>query len=113
MLLIQPYVLVAIAVIGAVGHDGDAFDIGLPARRRVGMEDDRPGHVFLKLLVDVPDQLLALGNVGLLGLLVEQLLDLLVAVVGVVAFRAAGVVLVERLVGIVDRIAGQIEAERI
>jgi hypothetical protein len=77
-----------------------------------GVEDDRPRHVLLQLLVDLPHQLLALVDVGLLRLLVEQLLDLLVAVVGVVALRAAGVVLVERLVGIVDGVAGEVEAER-
>src|SRR4029078_2014110 len=32
---------------------------------------------------------------------------------GVVPLRAAGIVLVERLVGIVHRVAGQVEAERI
>ena len=59
-LLVQPHVLVTIAVIGAVHHDGHALDIGLPAGTRVGMEDDRAGDVFLKFLVDLPDQLLAL-----------------------------------------------------
>ena len=56
---------------------------------------------------------LRFSEVGLHRLLVEQLLDLLVAVVGVVALRAAGIVLVELLVGIVDAAAGQIEAERV
>jgi hypothetical protein len=59
------------------------------------VEDDRPGDVFLQLFIDVPDQLLAPGDVGLLGLFVEQLLDVLVAVVGVVPLRIAGVVFVE------------------
>ncbi len=49
------------------------------------MEDDRAGDVFLKFLVDFPNQLLALGDVSFLRLLAEQLLDVLVAVVGVVA----------------------------
>src|SRR5260370_22111717 len=103
-LLIQPHVLVTIAVVGAVHHDGDALYIGLPARALAAVEDDRPGDVFLKLLVDFPNQLLARGETGLLGLLIEQLLDLLVAVIGVVALRIAGIVLVECLVRIVDRI---------
>src|SRR3981081_4466021 len=61
-LFVQPHVFVAIAVVGAVHHDGDALDIGLPARTLAAVEDDRPGDVFLKLLVDVPYQLLALGG---------------------------------------------------
>ena len=59
-LLVQPHVLVTIAVIGAVHHDGDALDIGLPAGALAGVEDDRTGDVLLQLLVDLPDQLLAL-----------------------------------------------------
>jgi hypothetical protein len=109
-LLIEPHVLVAIAVVGAVRHHGDTLHIRLPASAGVGVEDDRTGDVFLKLLVDLPAQLLALCDVDLLRLLVEQLFDLLVAVIGIVPLRGAGIVLVERLVGIVDGIAGQVEA---
>src|SRR5450759_3325520 len=94
-LLVQPHVLVAIAIVGAVHHDGDALYIGLPARALAAVEDDRPRDVFLKLLVDFPHQLLALGDVGLLGLLVEQLLDVGIAVIGIVSLRLAGVILVE------------------
>src|SRR4051794_40321363 len=86
-------------------HDGDALDIGLPARSHATVEDDRPRDVLLTFLVDIPHQLLARGDVGLLGLLIEQLFDLLVAVVGRVPVRIAGIVLVERLVGIVDGVA--------
>ena len=39
---------------------------------------------------------------------IEQRFDLLVAIIGVVALRAAGIILVERLVRIVDRISGQV-----
>ena len=101
-LFVQPHVLVTIAVIRAVHHDGDALDIGLPAGAPVAVEDDRTSDVLLQLLVDLPDQLLALLNVRFLRLLVEQLFDVLVAVVRVVPLRAAGIVLVEGLVGIVD-----------
>ncbi len=75
------------------------------------MEDDRTRDVLLQLLVDLPDQLFALLDIGLFRLLVEQLLDVLVTIVGIVPLRAAGVVLVERLVGLVDGIAGEVEAE--
>jgi hypothetical protein len=50
------------------------------------MEDDRAGDVFLQFLVDVPHQLLALVDIGLLRLCIEEFFDLLVALVGVVAF---------------------------
>src|SRR6185437_9259103 len=112
-LLVQPHVFVTIAVIGAVHHDRYALDIGLPAGRLAAVEDDRSRDVFLQLLVDLPDELLALADIGLLRLLVKQLLDLLVAVIGVVPLGAAGVILVEGLVRIVDGVAGQIETERI
>src|SRR5882724_4883330 len=112
-LLVHPDVFVTIAVIGAVGHDGNVLDVRLPAGSGAGVEDDGAGHVFLQFLVDVPDQLLALGDVGLLRLLVEQLFDLLVAIVGVVTLGTAGVVLVEGLIGIVDGVAGEVQPERI
>src|SRR6202043_228821 len=54
-LLVQPHILVAIAVIRAVHHDGDAPDIRLPARASAAVEDDRTGDVFLEFLVDLPD----------------------------------------------------------
>src|SRR5207244_3320730 len=71
-LLVQPHVLITIAVVGAVHHDGNALDIGLPAGAHAAVEDDRAGRVFLKFLVDLPDQLLALGDVGLHRLLVDR-----------------------------------------
>src|SRR6516162_8017241 len=104
-LLVQPHVLVTIAIIGAVHHDGDALDIGLPARAPAAVEDDRTSDVLLQLLVDLPDQLLALLDIRFLRLLVEQPFDVLVAVVRVVPLRAAGIVLVEGLVRIVNRVA--------
>ena len=77
------------------------------------MHDDRPGAVFLQLAVDFPDDLLALLLIGLGRLPVDQRVDLPIAVAGVVALRAADVVLVELLVRIVDAAAGQIEADQI
>ena len=63
--------------------------------------------VLLQFAVDLPDQLLALLRVGFHRLLVDQLVELGIAVAGVVALRAAGVVLVELLVGVVDAAAGR------
>src|SRR5205085_11864209 len=38
-LLVQPHVLITIAVVGAVHHDGNAFDVGLPAGAHAAVED--------------------------------------------------------------------------
>src|SRR5204863_4992182 len=80
--LVQPYVLVAIAVIRAVHHHGDALYIRVPAGASTGVQDDRPRDVLLNLLVDFPDQLLALLHIGFLVLHVEHLFDSVIAVVG-------------------------------
>src|SRR5690348_4510661 len=52
-------------------------------------------------------------GIGLARLPLDQLVDLLVAIAGVVAVRAARVVLVEHLVGVVDRCLADIDANRI
>ena len=54
--------------------------------------DDGTRHVLGQDLLDLPDDLLALGDVALLRLLGQQLVDLWVAVLGVVAIRIAGIV---------------------
>jgi hypothetical protein len=73
--------------------------------------DDRPGAVLLQLLVDVPDETPALVAVGRLRLLDKPFLELGVAIAGVVALRAAAVILEELLVGVVDAAAGVVEAD--
>src|SRR5690606_39591951 len=88
-LLFEPDVLVAEAVIGAVRHRGQVLDPRVEAGRRTGVEDDRTRRIFLQLLVDLPNQLLALLDVGFGRLLVEQLLQLRIAIVRVVALRLA------------------------
>src|SRR5437588_470539 len=107
--VVEPHVLEAPAVILAVRHDRQVLHARPPAGSRADIVDDRPRDILLQLLVDVPDQLLALLRIGLCRLLGEQLLQVLVAIVGEVAFRAAGIVLEEILVGIVDRVAGVVE----
>src|SRR3954454_23102043 len=96
--LIHPHVLVAEAVVGRVRHDGHVLHVGCPASALVGVIEDRPRNVRLQLLVDLPSELLALGGIDLLGLRIELCLQVLVAVVGVVALGAATEVLVEGLV---------------
>jgi hypothetical protein len=64
--------------------------------------NDRAGRVLLQLPVDLPDQFLALFLVGLDRLLLVHFFELGVAVVRVIALRAAGIVLVEVSVRVVD-----------
>src|SRR6202047_2244865 len=75
------------------------------------IEDDRSGAVFRQPAVDLPDQSLALCLVGLDRLLLVHLLELGVAVVGVIALRTAGIMLVEIGVGIIDSRPRQIGAD--
>ena len=75
------------------------------------MGDDRARAVLLQLLVDVPDEMPALVAVGDLRLRNELFLQLGVAVAGVVALRAAAVILEELLVGVVDLAAGAVEPD--
>jgi hypothetical protein len=73
---------------------------------------DRAGHVLDELALDLPDQRPPLLDVRFARLLDDQPLDLLIAVVGVVALGLAGVVLDEIDIRVVDREPGQVEAYR-
>src|SRR5215813_14549949 len=110
---IEPHILEAEAVVDAVDLLHIALDVGLQAGSRAVPQDHRPRAVGQKLAVDLPYDLAALVGVGLGRLHVEQLLDLGIAVAGIVALRLSGEVLVEVLIGIVDAVAGGIEADRI
>src|SRR5215469_14758809 len=101
-LLVEPDVFHPPAVVDAVGHCRQSPDIGLPASSAASVIDDGPGALLLQSLVDLPNELPALFLVRLSRLSVEQLLDLAIAVAGVIARRIAGVILVELLVGIID-----------
>src|SRR5437660_3215886 len=48
---IQPHVLKAPAVVDAVDHHRQPLHLGLPAGGTDVVKDDRPGRVFLQLLV--------------------------------------------------------------
>jgi hypothetical protein len=86
-LFVEPDVLEAPAVIGAVDHDVQPLDLAPPAGR---------------IAVDLPNELPALRLIGFHRLLVDHLLDLGIAVMRVVAVRLAAVILIESLVGVVD-----------
>src|SRR5437764_3347774 len=99
---VEPPIFHAPAIILAVDHDRDVLQLRLPTGCGAEVVDDRPRAVLLQSLVDVPDQALALLLVGFGRLLLEQLLDVAVAVASVVALRAAAVILVEHLIGVID-----------
>src|SRR6516165_5207099 len=108
---VEPEVFEARPVIDAVDHVGEALYLRLPAGRNAAVEDDRPRVVVDQLSLDLPDQPLAHARIGLLGLLLDQSIDLTVAIAGVVALRPAHVILVERGVGIVHFGFGDVEAD--
>src|SRR3989442_8895029 len=68
---IQPYILKPPAVVDAVDHHRQPLHLGLPAGGTDVVKDDRPGSIFLQLLVDLPHQLLALFLVRHRRLFVE------------------------------------------
>src|SRR5262245_59725649 len=111
--MLEPDVLEAPAVVGAVRHDRDPLHPRRPAGRPARMQDDRSRYVLLQLSVDLPNQLLALFQIRFRRLQVEQLLELLVAIVSVIALRSAAVILIEVLVRIVDRATGEVEPHRV
>ena len=101
-LALEPDVFHAPAVEGAIGHDGQSLDAWLPAGRLSCVIDDWPRPIHLQFFVDLPHQLFPLLLVGFHRFLVEELLNLAVAVARVVALRSTSVVLVKLLVGVVD-----------
>ena len=77
------------------------------------MEDDRPAAILGEVFFDLPDDTPPLLDIGLDRLLVDQLVDLGVAITGVVALGAAGIILVEHLVGVIEPGLGHGEGERV
>src|SRR5215510_4551194 len=109
-LFVQPDVLHTKIVDDAVDHHRPTLHLWLPAVCEAVVEDDRPRTVLSQPSFDLPYQLLALAFVGLRRLPLEQLLELGIAIAGVVAGRPASIVLIELLIGIVDTTTGEIEA---
>src|SRR6266436_8863838 len=72
-LLVEPDVFHAPAVVDAVDHDREPLDIGLLAGRAARIEDDRSCRILRQLPFDLPYQLLALFQIGLHRLPVNQL----------------------------------------
>src|SRR5258708_32677808 len=99
---VEPPIFHAPAIVLAVDHDRDALQLRLPAGCGAEVVDDWPRAVLLPFLIDVPDKALALVLGGLCRLRHEQLFEFRAALAGVVALRAAAVILKELLVRVID-----------
>src|SRR5712691_5080012 len=100
-LFVEPDVLHPRAVEGAVDHDREVFDGGLPAGAAAVVKDHRPSAVRGQLPFDLPDDLPALGRVaGDDRLAIDQRVDLGAAIADIVQIAAAAVNVVEALIGI-------------
>ena len=97
--LLEPKALEAVAVVDAVNHSGQPVQSRPPADRRLIVEQDGTRVVFDQLPFNLPHQFLALIDIDLRRLLVDQLVDLGIAVAGVVAQRAGIIVLIKRTSG--------------
>src|SRR5580704_19425901 len=91
-LSVEPDVLEAKPVEDAVHDHCQPLDARLPAGGDARVEDDRARGVAREAPLDVPHQLPPLLGIWLARLPVDQRVDLLVAIAGVVAVRAADVV---------------------
>src|SRR5437763_4383787 len=109
---VEPEVFVAVAVVDAVDQDGQPLDPRMAASRLMRIENDGPRNILDQPPLDLPHELLPLLWVGLHRLRVDQLVDFRIAIAGVVAFRAAHVILVELLVWVVDPGFGDVEPDR-
>src|ERR1051326_5076578 len=112
-LLVEPDVFHPPAVVDAVGHHRVPLEIGLPAARPGWVEEHRPEGSFGQFALGLPDDFFALLWIGLHRLPVDQLVELRVAVPGIVAARAGIKILVEHLVRIVDPGLDRHHADRV
>src|SRR5271166_3319749 len=101
-LFVQPDVLKARAIVDAVDHADQILDVGPPAGDAAHVQDVRARIFFDQLPLDLPNQLPPLVGAQFPRLAVDQLVDRFVAIAGVIAHRAAFVILIEWRIGIVD-----------
>src|SRR5205085_6843529 len=76
---VEPGILHAPHIVGAVDPDRDALHLRVGAGHRARVEDDRPAAIFGEIFLDLPDQPAPLLDIGLDRLPVDQLVDLGVA----------------------------------
>src|SRR4051794_26285267 len=81
-LTVEPYILHSVAVVDAVDHCHETLDVGLRTGAVARVEDNRSGALLGQYVLDFPDDLLTLLDIGLGRLLVHQPVDLRVAVSG-------------------------------
>src|SRR6516162_3379977 len=110
-LLVEPYVFEAGAIVNAVDHADQTVDVWPPAGDAGHVQDVRARVFFDQLLLDLPNQLPSLAGIGFPRLPVDQLVNRLVAISGVIAQRAALVIFVELRIGIVNLALGDIEPD--
>src|SRR5215469_1515327 len=110
-LLVEPYVFEAGAIVNAVDHADQTVDVWPPAGDAGHVQDVRARVFFDQLLLDLPNQLLPPAGIGFPRLPVDQFVNRLVAISGVIAQRAAFVVFGELRIGIVDLAFGDIEPD--
>src|SRR5215469_9814129 len=110
-LFVEPEVFEAEAVVNAVDHHSHPLHLRVAARRLSGVEDNRTGAVLGQPPFDFPYQMLAFVLVGFGRLLIDQLVDFRTAIACVVALCGTDIVLVELLVGVVDRALADIETD--
>src|SRR3954449_10030333 len=77
---IEPEVLEAPGIVDAVDLRGQPLELRPAAVRGLVVKKNRAGIVLDQLLLDLPDHLFALIDVGLRRLLVDQLVNLVIAV---------------------------------
>src|SRR6516165_2357707 len=110
-LFIEPDVLEARAVVDAVDHADQILDVGSPAGDAGHIQDVRARILFDQLPLDLPNQLPPLVGVGFPRLPLDQLVNRLVAISGVIAHRAKAVIFVELIIRIIDLALGDVEPD--
>src|SRR5262249_36339616 len=85
LLVVQPEVFKALAVVDAIDLGNEAFDLRVIAVRGSRVEENRPRVIVGQFLLDCPYQLLALRDIADGRLPVYHFVEFRVAVAGVVA----------------------------
>src|SRR6516164_8442749 len=111
-LFVEPHVFAARPVEDAVDQDDLTLDPGPHTGAAVGVKDDRPRVLLGQFALDLPQYLLPARRVALHRLLLDQLVDIVVAIAVPVDAGAAAIEQIEDRIGI--RAAGlQVEADRV
>jgi hypothetical protein len=111
--LVQPDVLEAQIVVLAVVVRPVILDVGLPAIAGEAVQDDGTRGVVDQHPLDLPDDFPALLLVQLARLRRQQFVYFGIAILRIVAFRIARIVLDHIAVGVVDADAGHVEPDRV